>query len=109
MGLRPNKHINLTLFRGTSFFDGTTLYVEIKSYADLGLVDYSVGESPDSLQHVISARIAARDDHSCIVMLSIWQGSGMSDDDYVRSAESFEVEMRLIKFNLELKFPPLFP
>jgi hypothetical protein len=58
---------------------------------------------------VISARIAARGDHSCIVMLSIWQGSGMSDDDYVRSAESFEVEMRLIKFNLELKFPPLFP
>jgi hypothetical protein len=58
---------------------------------------------------VISARIAARDDHSCIVMLSIWQAPGMSEDDYVRSAESFEVEMWLIKFNLELKFPPLFP
>jgi hypothetical protein len=109
LGSLKRQHLGDNLFVGTSFWDGSTLYIKIKSYDDLFLVDYYCGKTGDNLQHINSARIVPRGENKCMVALTKWHVIGMDESTYLRTAESFEIEVWFIKFNLEIKFPPLFP
>ena len=109
LGSLKRQALGDNLFSGTSFWDGSILYVRVESHEELLLVDYYCGKAPESLQHMNSARIVPRGETRCMVALTKWHIPGMDEATYIRTAESFETEVWFIKFNLELRFPPLFP
>jgi hypothetical protein len=93
------------VFVGTSSFSGEELYVRLVSNAELLLVDYYVGPSPDELTWLVEARIqpggnvGLRSDQS-VITLTAWR-AGESQAEWEREYWVWHTELHLIKARLE--------
>jgi hypothetical protein len=108
LGSMGREDLGDGLFRGNSSFDGADLYVRLDSDRDLLLVDYSVGDSPDSLLPHVEARIRPGSwlglpdgDDTCAVTLTIWRWPGVDQDEWEFTEHLWRTEIRLIKGAIE--------
>ncbi|MEJ8566995.1 hypothetical protein [Elongatibacter sediminis] len=113
LGSWNRRHILNTpagdVFAGESLVDGSTLYVRPRGHVDSLLVDYDVGPSPDSLVHLISARIIpgpnlGRSENECVITLMSWRGQTDSDEAWTLDSHLFNAEMLIIRNRLEGSF-----
>lgn len=102
MNLEP---LGGTLHRGRSLFDGSHAHVEIHVHAELGLIDYAVGDAEQR-----SARIFIRvtdgtvlddDKDTCLVTLHALRPAGATPERWARTCTSHETEILLIRSQLE--------
>ncbi|MFD1506933.1 hypothetical protein FE374_14710 [Georgenia yuyongxinii] len=98
------------VFSGTSLWDGSKLFIKLKSYPELGLVDFYTGTSPDGLRRLVQARIVpgaelGRDPETCVITLVTWRGARPTDEAWQRTYHAFKTEVHLIKGRLENTFP----
>jgi hypothetical protein len=91
---------------GTSLFDGSKLYIDIKADPKLRLIDYYVGVEKEALHHGVEGRVMAGEPlghgpGSCVVTLTVWRGAADTDASWQRTCRAFEIEVYLIKGRLE--------
>lgn len=104
--LQPTQQANV--YQGVSLFDGSRTHVEIRGYADLGLIDYHVGNDRQRIPR-ITIRIApdevsgAGPEH-CLVAMTAWRAAGMSESDWARLCTLHEAEILLMKAQMEAAF-----
>ncbi|MCB1407060.1 MAG: hypothetical protein KDK01_12590 [Rhodobacteraceae bacterium] len=102
MGLVPDGD---GVYRGTSMFDGSDAFVEIRPYPALGLIDYAVGtrsaRSPRIAIRVTAGGPLGFDDKSCVITLSAFRAASADDARWTRTRISHEAEILLIKAQLE--------
>lgn len=106
LGSLERKALGDDLFVGQSSFDGSDLYVKLASYPDLLLVDYSTGDSPETLIPTVEARIRpgswlGRDDSVSVITLTLWKMEGTSDEEWRLDYHLWKTEMHLIKGAIE--------
>lgn len=102
---RPVENAS-ALYCGTSIFDQASTYVSIDADPKRRLIDYRVGDSPDSLLPRISTRIIAgpdsgRPENCCLVSMSAWRPCGQDDTRWHRLCTTHDTEILLIKALLE--------
>jgi hypothetical protein len=93
------------LFKGTSLFDGLEAWFHIEADAKRLLIDYHVG-GPDMQVPRISTRVIpgpqyGRDRAHCIVTMTAWRTTDMSDMRWERLRATHDAEIFLIKAQLE--------
>lgn len=93
------------LYCGSSMFGDGPVYVKVEANRSFRVIDYLVGDWPD-----LSARISARvipgafygkGAENCLVTLSAWRASQMSDDRWRQLVACHEAEIMLIKALIE--------
>lgn len=105
--LRPDG-----LVLGTSLFDGSRILVRIDQDLRRLLIDFHLGQDPDSLVPRISARIVpgpvlGLGSETSVLSLLAWRSAGMDDDRWRRLIASHELEVVLLKSLLENRpLPP---
>ena len=95
------------LFKGTSLFDGLEAWFRIETDAKRLLIDYHVGGPEEQLPR-ISTRVIpgphyGRDRKHCIVTMTAWRTTDMSDMRWQRLRVSHDAEIFLIQAQLEKK------
>jgi hypothetical protein len=93
------------LFTGTSLFDGLEAWFRIETDAKRLLIDYHVG-GPEQQLPRISTRVIpgphyGRDREHCIVTMTAWRTTDMSDTRWLRLRASHDAEIFLIQAQLE--------
>ena len=93
------------LYAGRSLFDGATGWFRIDADPVRLEIDYLVG-TPDKLARRISARVMpgaelGYPEASCLVTLTAWRPAGMTASRWDQLCASHEVEILLIKAQLE--------
>ena len=93
------------LFKGTSLFDGLEAWFRIETDAKRFLIDYHLG-GPEKQTPRISTRVIpgphyGRDGQHCIVTMTAWRTSDMSDNRWQRLRASHDAEIFLIQAQLE--------
>ena len=109
LGSWQRERIAADLFRGTSLFDGSDVYVRITSDPRLLLVDYEVGSAPDRMLRVNAARVVpgplvGRPDGTCVVTLMKWRTPAQNDEQWQRACVTFDTEIHMIRGRLEIGF-----
>ncbi|HEX7011560.1 MAG TPA: hypothetical protein VF161_02385 [Steroidobacteraceae bacterium] len=94
------------VYVGRSLFDGSQNYFTLKVHPELLLVEYSVGQHPDELRPRIRAQVIRPESvglapSSCYLTLIAWRPTGMPDSRWSRLCATHEVEMWLIKEQIE--------
>jgi hypothetical protein len=92
--------------RGSSLFDGSEAYVRTYPDAERLCVDFAVGGDRDAMARRISAHVVpgttlGLDRHQCVVTLIAWRHAGMSDDRWRQLTTSHEVEILLLRRQIE--------
>ncbi len=92
--------------QGESLFDGSRSLVRVDANPERGLIDYHLGDRPAGLAMRISARVLGGADFgfasdSCLVTLTAWRPASMDDARWQRLRACHEVEILLIKEQLE--------
>ena len=93
------------LFKGTSLFDGLETWFRIETDENRLLIDYLVGGPEEQLPR-ISTRVIpgphyGRDRERCIVTMTAWRTTDMSDMRWQRLRASHDAEIFLIQAQLE--------
>jgi hypothetical protein len=93
------------LFKGVSLFDGLETWFHIETDLERLVIDYHVG-GPQDRRPRISTRIVpgsgyGRDDQHCIVTMTAWRTSDMSNLRWQRLCASHDAEIFLIQAQLE--------
>ncbi|HEX7114895.1 MAG TPA: hypothetical protein VF193_07160 [Steroidobacter sp.] len=94
------------IYVGRSLFDGSRNYFKLKAHPELLLVEYSVGPHPDDLRPRIRAQVIRPESvglgpSNCYLTLIAWRPAGMPDSRWSRLCATHEVEMWLIKEQIE--------
>jgi hypothetical protein len=94
------------VYTGRSLFDGVRGWFRIDADPARFIVDYLVGE-PGNLARRISARVIPGSDlgygaATCLVTLTAWRPHDMSDERWTRLCAAHEVEVFLIKSQIEV-------
>lgn len=106
LGSQNRKQLGENLFIGQSLFDGSDLYVKIESNADLLLVDYAIGESPDSTLPAVEARVRrgewlGRDPSVSVITMTLWKWPFATQEEWEMHYHLWKTEMHLIKGAIE--------
>jgi hypothetical protein len=106
LGSLNRRALGDDLFVGRSSFDGSELYVRIDARPDLLLVDYAVGDSPESVLPTVEARIRpgrwlGRDDSVSVITLTIWRWPSAGQEEWEMHYHLWRTEMHLIKGAVE--------
>jgi hypothetical protein len=108
LGSMGRESLGDGLFRGSSSFDGSDLYIRLASNRELLLVDYSVGDSPDRLLPHVEARIRPGSwigleagDAASVVTLTVWRWPKADPDEWEFHFHLWRTEVRLIKGAIE--------
>ncbi len=106
LGLWNTREVAPGLYAGESLFDGASGLVQVSVDEVRGVVDYAVGASRESLVPRIRATVIAGEalGHAagtCVVTLIAWRTAAMDDERWARLAASHEVEIDLIRGQLE--------
>jgi hypothetical protein len=93
------------LYSGRSLFDGGTGWFRIDANAAMWNIDFLVG-TPQRLVRRISARIIPGPDlgyadETCLITLAAWRPAEMDDARWTRLCAAHEVEILLIKAQIE--------
>jgi hypothetical protein len=96
------------LARGTSLFDESTSYVRVEPDSERLVVDFAVGDVPESLVRRISARVLPGDalgygTGRCLVTLVAWRPGDMADERWERLVASHAAEILLLKARIEAR------
>lgn len=94
------------LLQGRSLFDGALGLAQVVVHAEQGLVEYRVGSTAPALVPRIQARVQPGPELGyanghCLVTLLAWRSAGMSDAHWQRLRAVHEVEIDLIRAQLE--------
>ena len=94
------------LLQGRSLFDGALGLAQVVVHAGHGLVEYRVGSTATALVPRIQARVQPGPELGfepghCLVTLLAWRSAGMSDERWQRLCAVHEVEIELIRAQLE--------
>jgi hypothetical protein len=95
------------LFKGASLFDGEEVWVRIETDPDRLLIDYHVG-GPEKQLPRISIRVIpgphyGRDREHCMVTMTAWRTTDMTDTRWQRLCASHDAEIFLIQAQLETR------
>lgn len=106
LGSMNRRALGDGLFFGQNSFDGSDLYVRLASDAELLLVDYSTGPSPEELTPRVEARVrqgswVGLDDSRSVVSLTIWRWDGADEEEWQFHHNLWRTEIRLIKGAIE--------
>ncbi len=106
LGMWNTREVEPALFTGQSLFDGGSGWVRVRADAELGLIDYWVGAEATTLAPRIQARVLTGEvlGHaagSCVLTLLAWRAPDMSDERWQRLMATHEVEIDLIRAQLE--------
>jgi hypothetical protein len=106
LGLWQTRELAPGLLAGTSLFGGGSGLARVTVDAARGLVDYAVGGDEATLQPRIQARVQPGaelgfDEDSCVVTLIAWRTAGMDDARWQRLQNTHEVEIDIIRSELE--------
>ena len=93
------------VFKGTSLFDGGEAWFRVEADPERLLIDYHVG-GPDRQLPRISTRVVpgphyGRGPEHCIVTMTAWRTTDMSDLRWQRLCASHDAEIFLIQAQLE--------
>jgi hypothetical protein len=93
-------------FHGRSLISGDETWGRIDADPARFVVDYLVGSRPDDFSRRISARVVpgpvtGRGENVCLVTLTAWRAAGMDDARWRQLVAAHEVEIFLIKGQLE--------
>ena len=94
------------LVRGTSLFDGSSLYVRIAGDEARLIIDYHLGIDPQKLVPRIQLRVVRGghvglgDDQSVLTFIA-WRSEAMDDDRWRRLTAAHEMEAVLVKSLIE--------
>jgi hypothetical protein len=95
------------LFKGTSLFDGLEAWFRIEGDPKRFLIDYHVGgpeeQVPRISTRVIPGPLYGRDGEHCIVTMTAWRTTDMSDHRWQRLCASHDAEIFLIQAQLETR------
>ncbi len=96
------------VYCGRSLFDDSEVYVEVEPHRSLGLIDYHVG-GPDNRKsrifiRVASAKVCGLAAGQCAVSLVAWRDADMSAERWRQLCKTHEVEILLIKAQIETRF-----
>jgi hypothetical protein len=110
LGLARTREVAPGLLTGESRFDGSNAWVRVRVDAVRGHVEYSVGAHPDALAPRIQARVQPGAElghpaHTCVVTLLAWRTAEMDDARWSRLQATHEVEIELIRAQLETPAP----
>lgn len=94
------------VYRGTSLWDGSDLYVRVTGHAELRLVDYEIGPTPTELRRLVEARIVDRrtlghDDDGAVITLTVWRTQSITAEAWARTYHAFKTEVHLIRGRLD--------
>lgn len=105
MGLQP---VAPGVWCGRSLFDCSEAHVEIRARADLGIIDYAVGNSerrsPGIFIRVTSGEALGFSADCCLVALHAMRAAAADDARWARTCTAHEAEILLIKAQLERAF-----
>ncbi|MDH5539807.1 MAG: hypothetical protein OEY03_10400 [Rhizobacter sp.] len=106
LGLWRTREVKLGLLSGESLFGGGSGLARVQIDAARGLIDYAVGADEQSLVPRIQARVQAGAElghapGTCVVTLLAWRTAGMDDSRWQRLMAAHEVEIELIRCQLE--------
>jgi hypothetical protein len=106
LGSWDREHVEGDVYRGTSLWDGSDLYVRVTGHPELRLVDYAVGPDPDALRRVVEARVVDRaelghDDGGSVITLTVWRTRDERPDSWARTFHAFQTEVHLIRGRLD--------
>jgi hypothetical protein len=106
LGSADRRHLGDNLFVGESKFDGSELYVEINSYPELLLVDYSNGSAPDDLSPEVEVRVKpgslfGRGDEVSVVIMTHFRRAGIDAEEWRLIYHLWKTEVHLIKGAIE--------
>jgi uncharacterized protein YndB with AHSA1/START domain len=110
LGLERTREVAPGLLTGESRFDGSTAWVRVQDDAAHGHVEYTVGAQPDALAPRIQARVQpgaelGYAEQTCVVTLLAWRTAEMDDARWSRLQATHEVEIELIRAQLEHRAP----
>lgn len=93
------------VWRGVSLFDGSSADVEIRTHADLGLIDFHLGPAGARVPRV-SIRVSPGTDwglpeESCLVAMTTWRANWMNDARWQQTQKTHELEALLFKAQIE--------
>ena len=93
------------LFKGTSLFDGSEAWFRIETDLKRFLIDYLVGDSKNQLPR-ISTRVVpgpnyGGDAKHCMVSMTAWRTSDMSDQRWHRLCATHDAEILMIQAQIE--------
>lgn len=94
------------LVRGTSLFDGSSIFVRIDRNEAQFTIDYHLGTDPQNLVPRIEVRVVPGPhvglDEGCSVLTFIaWRSESMDDDRWRRLTAAHDMEVVLIKSLIE--------
>ncbi len=94
------------LVHGKSLMDGGTIYLRVKAHAEQKLIDYFIGQDPDSLSprifvRVIPGSVLNGPDQKSVLMMMALRADGMDDDRWEGLKASHAFEVRVIKSLIE--------
>ncbi len=106
LGSVNRKPLGDNLFVGQSSFDGSDLYVKLKSDPEWLIVDYLIGESPETVQPAVEARIRrgeslGRSDSASVITLTLWRWPFADQDEWEMHYHLWKTEMHMIKGAIE--------
>ena len=114
LGLWNTREVSPGLYTGASLTDGASGWVRVQVDAAGETVDYAVGATPDALVARIRAtvvpgpRLGYAPDQ-VVVTLMAWRTAGMDDVRWARLVALHEVEIDLIRGQLESAAVPAPP
>ena len=93
------------LVRGASIRDGAVIYARIEAHQDQGLIDYHLGQSPDTLVPRVYARVTSEevfgDGNGTGLAMTAFRAADMDDARWNSLKATHRVELDLIKSALE--------
>ena len=94
------------LVHGKSLMDGGAIYLRVKAHAEQKLIDYFIGQDPDSLSprifvRVIPGCVLNGPDQKSVLMMVALRADGMDDDRWEGLKASHAFEVRVIKSLIE--------
>ena len=94
------------LVHGNSLMDGGAIYLRVKAHAEQKLIDYFIGQDPDSLSprifvRVIPGNVLNGPDQKSVLMMMALRAEGMDDDRWEGLKASHAFEVRVIKSLIE--------
>ncbi len=106
LGSWDREHVGDGIYRGTSLWNGSDLYIRVTGHRELGLVDYETGPAPDRLRRLVEARIIDRtvlghDDGGAVITLTVWRVRDMDPEAWARTYHAFKTEVHLIRGRLD--------
>ncbi|HEY2053046.1 MAG TPA: hypothetical protein VGH14_03820 [Solirubrobacterales bacterium] len=108
LGSTDRKALGDGVFSDTDALDGSDFYVKLESNRELLMVDFLLGDSPDTLRPHVEARIRPGSwigldggDGSCVVTLTLWRWPEADQDDWESHWHVWHTEVRLIKAAIE--------